>query len=52
MNDFKANKCPKCKKYILTEYCFECKIDINKWILENTPDIIKDLFGFFNKDKQ
>jgi len=41
-----ANKCPKCGKYILGEYCYKCKINIRDYISNNEalPDFIRDIF--------
>ena len=27
-----AHKCPKCKKFIIGDYCFICKIDVRDYL--------------------
>ena len=41
-----ANKCPKCKQYILGTYCYTCKQDINDMIsTDSMPDFMKEFFS-------
>ncbi len=35
-----AYKCPKCKKFILTDYCYECDINIR-----DNKDYFNKMFG-------
>ena len=43
-----AHKCPKCKLFIIGDYCFTCKINIRDNI-----DFFKDIFNedFFKDEK-
>ena len=44
-----AQQCPKCKRFILGDYCFTWKEDINN-MKKEIPDFFKDMFGQDNFD--
>jgi hypothetical protein len=44
-----ANKCHKCKRFVLGTYCYSCKCEIQKF---NPNDVFNNIFGNIFKDKE
>jgi len=44
-----ANQCPKCLKYIIGEYCFDCKLLVTEY--HDMPDFFKDILKEPKGDK-
>ena len=50
--DKQVYKCPKCRKYLLNYFCYECKIDTTDPSNCNL-NFFEEVFGdIFNKDKE
>jgi hypothetical protein len=52
-----ANKCPKCKQYIIGTYCYTCKDEISNLLVYNfdgTPfeDLLNPFMGKKNSEIQ